>query len=502
MAQLGRKGGDVDILQKLELPFFTGFAMQVGVSLHIRLFMTSLRFFYRVLFPFLILVLATNTNAHPAPDGFAELTRRLSPSVVNISTSQRVDSQMPRFPEGSALEKFNDSFGPDSQTQNSMGSGFVIDPKGIIVTNNHVIEDADIVEVTFTDGTTLEAEIVGRDPATDLAVLRVTPEAPLPAVSLGDSDAAQTGEWVLAIGNPFGLGGSVSAGIISAIDRDISSGRYDQFIQTDAAINRGNSGGPLFNMDGAVIGVNSAILSPSGGSVGIAFSIPSNLVTEIVDELLDKGHIERGWIGVSVQSVTRAVAESYGLSGAQGAIVFSVTEDGPADEAGLVAGDLIIEFDGEKISGSRNLTALAAKAKAGAEVDVLFIREGEPKTVTLKVAPLKTDRVEAVSDHPAQNGGKPDLLLGMELAEPTPALRRRYSIRSDVEGLVVIGLEEGSDAIGKIELGDVIERIAWKDVSTLAQAREQIEEATKNSGRPVLVILNRHGETLRKALRP
>lgn len=440
--------------------------------------------------------------AHPAPDGFAKLTQRLSPAVVNISTSQKVQSEMPRFPEGSAIEKFNDFFGPENHTESSMGSGFVIDPSGVIVTNNHVIEGADIVEVTFFNGLVLAAEVVGRDPATDLAVLRVSPESPLPAVKLGNSDEALTGEWVLAIGNPFGLGGSVSAGIISARNRDISSGRYDQFIQTDAAINRGNSGGPLFNMAGEVIGVNSAILSPSGGSVGIAFSIPSNLVSEIVEELLSVGVVSRGWIGLSVQSVSQAVAKSYGLSKAQGAIVFSVTDDGPADDAGIRAGDLIIEFDSKEIDDSRNLTALAAKAKAGDNVDVLLIRAGKRKTVSILIGKLI---VENITDEPQSETGTtglPDLVLGMELALPTAELRRRYSIRSSVKGLVVIATLDGSDAARKLQDGDVIEQIAWKDVTNLAEAREQVAKAIADSDRPVLLIVNRRGETLRIALRP
>ncbi len=442
--------------------------------------------------------------AHPAPDGFAQLAKRLSPSVVNISTTQTVKSDMPRFPDGSSLEKFNDTFGPQSYVQGAMGSGFVIDPSGVIITNNHVIADADTVEVTFTDGTVLPAKIVGRDPATDLAVLRVNPKQPLAVVKFGDSDAALTGEWVLAIGNPFGLGGSISAGIISAIDRDISSGRYDQYIQTDAAINQGNSGGPLFNMAGDVIGVNSAILSPSGGSVGIAFSIPSNLAIEISDELLKNGHVDRGWIGVSVQSISQAVAQSYGLSDAHGAIVFSVSTDGPAEDAGILAGDLIIEFNGQKVTNSRGLTLMAAKAKVGQSIDLVLIREGDRKNIQVMVELLKPDEEVDQDDTSADTDEDAfaNLVLGMELTPPTTELRRRYSIRSSVRGLVVLATRDGSDAAQKIKPGDVIEQIAWKNVTTLDEAKQQAEAAMEKSERPVLVLVNRHGEVLRMALRP
>lgn len=449
----------------------------------------------------IVLALPTMVISHPAPDGFAELTKRLSPAVVNISTSQRVDNEMPRFPEGSSVEKFNDYFGPESRTQNSSGSGFVIDSKGIIITNNHVIEGADEVEVTFSDGSILVADIVGRDPATDLAVLRVHPKQALPAVALGDSDEALTGEWVLAIGNPFGLGGSVSAGIISARNRDISSGNYDQFIQTDAAINRGNSGGPLFNMSGEVIGVNSAILSPSGGSVGIAFSIPSNLAAEIVEQLLKYGFIERGWLGVSVNSVSSAVAESYGLGKAAGALVFSVGVDGPAEAAGVMAGDLIIEFDGKPVSDSRMLTGLAAKAKPRSRVDIVLIRQGERLKLEVEIGLLEQENIDLDTGEHSNEAGGPEFVLDMELAELTAELRRKFSIRSQVQGLIVLSTRKSSDAAAKIKVGDVIEQIAWTDISSVLQAKELVQVAQAKSDRPVLVIINRKGEVLRLAIR-
>ncbi|MEO1613552.1 MAG: trypsin-like peptidase domain-containing protein, partial [Pseudomonadota bacterium] len=290
--------------------------------------------------------------AHAAPESFADLAERLSPSVVNISTSQNVEApepgERPELPPGSPFEElFRDFFDqegrPGPRTQNSLGSGFVIDPEGFIVTNNHVIEDADEIVVNFADGSSLPATLVGTDPKTDVALLKVSPAEPLPFVKFGDSDTARVGDWVLAIGNPFGLGGSVSAGIISARNRDISSGPYDDFIQTDAAINRGNSGGPLFNMDGDVVGVNTAIISPSGGSIGIGFSVPSALVKNVVAQLREYGRTRRGWLGVRIQDVTDDIAEAIGLEEVAGALVTSVPE-GPAKESGMQDGDVILNF--------------------------------------------------------------------------------------------------------------------------------------------------------------
>ncbi|MEM7237035.1 MAG: trypsin-like peptidase domain-containing protein, partial [Pseudomonadota bacterium] len=303
----------------------------------------------------LAVVALTAQSATAKPDSFADLAERLSPSVVNISTSQTVERPAegaPQVPEGSPFEDlFRDFFDRRGQPQGprevqSLGSGFVISSEGYVVTNNHVIADADEIQVNFPDGTSLEATLIGTDPKTDLAVLKVEPDTPLPFVRFGDSSISRVGDWVLAIGNPFGLGGSVSAGIISARNRDIQAGPYDDFIQTDAAINRGNSGGPLFNMDGEVIGVNTAIISPSGGSIGIGFSVPSNLAKNVVAQLQEFGETRRGWLGVRIQQVNDEMAEALGLDEAMGALVADVTAGGPAQEAGIEAGDVIIKFDG------------------------------------------------------------------------------------------------------------------------------------------------------------
>ena len=301
----------------------------------------------RALFALIVMIAcAAGANAQPR-EGFAELAEALSPSVVNISAVQRMteDEALPTFPPGSPLERFNDLLGDGPRIANSLGSGFVIDADGIVVTNNHVIDEADEVEVTFPDGRTFPAEIVGRDPATDLAVLRIQADETFQAVPWGDSDAARVGDWVVAIGNPFGFGGSLTAGVISARGREIG-GRYDDYLQTDVAINQGNSGGPLFNMDGEVVGVNTAIFTPTGASVGISFSIPSNIAVTVVDQLLEYGETRRGWVGINVQPVTSDMARALGLPGPRGAIVSRVEEGGPAEAGGLRPGDVILAFNG------------------------------------------------------------------------------------------------------------------------------------------------------------
>lgn len=452
--------------------------------------------------PGLVLLLAPPVYANPAPDGFAKLAARLSPAVVNISTSQKVEGDLPLFPKGSPLERFNDTFGPNGpRTENSLGSGFVIDSKGIIITNDHVIKGADEIDVTFPDGTTLVAEIVGHDAATDLAVLRVKPQGELPVVPLGDSDTALSGDWVLAIGNPFGLGGSLSVGIVSARNRDIQSGRYDDFIQTDAAINKGNSGGPLFNMDGEVIGVNSAILSPSGGSVGIGFAIPSNLVRQVADQILEYGHTRRGWLGVQVRSVTREVAQTFGLDKATGAIVVSVTEDGPAQTAGLETGDLITRFDGKDITDSRALTRIAAESEIGDTVRLHYIRGRKPGVIQVTIGRLQEDEPTDLKPDTYRAEPSRGQILGMTLSVLDNTLRRRYNIRSGVGGLVVTDIAKGSDAASKIRVGDVVEEIGWKAVTTLDQARARLAELAKVNKGPVALLINRHGELLPRALK-
>lgn len=430
-----------------------------------------------------------------SPDGFSELSKRLMPSVVNISTSQRViQAGLPEFPQGSPMERFNDLFGRDDdgfRRTSSLGSGFVISEEGYIVTNNHVIEGADEIEVGFADGRTYPAELIGRDPETDIAVLKIESAQPFPAVKFADSDAAEVGDWVIAIGNPFGLGGSVSAGIISARSRDINAGSYDDFIQTDAAINRGNSGGPLFTLEGDVVGVNTAIISPTGGSVGIGFSVPSNLASIIVDQLIDEGRVRRGWLGVNIQSVDAALAKTYGLTTPAGVIVTSVEDDSPGDDAGLRVGDLILRFDGELISETRQLSRRVAEAELGEAIKVNIIRETNRRELTVTLRERETENTEEPETDPT-----PPIFVGandygLKLIEVSEDARRRWRIPAPVKGALVDMVDPDGPAYGQLEKGDVITEINFKPVRTPVEADKLFE--SEGGSDPLLVKVMRHG---------
>ncbi|PWE17051.1 serine protease [Marinicauda salina] len=462
----------------------------------------------RALFAVLLFVAAAS-GAHAQPrEGFADLAEELSPAVVNISAAQRMSERegLPTFPPGSPLERFNDLLGEEPRIENSLGSGFVIDSEGVVITNNHVIENADEIEVILHDGRILPAEIVGRDPATDLAVLRVEPEAPLPAVPFGDSDAARVGDWVVAIGNPFGFGGSLTAGVISARGREIG-GRYDDYLQTDVAINRGNSGGPLFNMDGEVIGVNTAIFSPTGTSVGISFSIPSAVAVPVIDQLLEYGETRRGWIGVNVQPVTPDMAAALGLSSPRGAVVSRVDPEGPAGEAGLEPGDLILAFGGQPVPDDRRLPRIVAETEPGARADVDILRRGEAITLEVEVARLDEEGAgpptpRAAEDPADEPTAAQSSLFGLTLSPLTDALRREWRVHPDAEGLLVVEVDPDSDAAGKVRAGDVVEEIAWTRIETIDEAREVAEDAAGAGGEPVLFTLNRDGQFVLQTVRP
>ncbi|MFN3935815.1 DegQ family serine endoprotease [Parvibaculum sp.] len=458
----------------------------------------------------LVLFSAVQASARPAPNGFADLAERLSPAVVNISTSQVLaprDMEIPGLPEDSPLKDFFDEFleqqrrgGP--QRVQSLGSGFVIDPSGVVVTNNHVIEGADRIEVTFTDGTTLPAVIAGTDPKTDLAVLRVESDKPLPHVDLGDSGSLRVGDWVIAIGNPFGLGGTVTAGIVSALNRDIHAGNYDDFIQTDAAINRGNSGGPLFNLDGQVVGVNSAIISPSGASVGIGFAVPSSTVKPIVAQILEYGETRRGWIGVRIQTVTPEIAESLGLGSSRGAMIAGLTDDGPAAQAGLEPGDVVLAFDGRNIATMRDLPRVVAEAKIGSTVDVQIFRDGETLTRKITVAQLQEE--SAAEAAPAEE--KPELaetvVLGLGLASLNDDLRRRFNVAEGLSGVIVIEVDPLSAAAERgVQPGDVIVQVAQRAVASPEDVKRIVESEEKAGRKSVLLRLIAGGETRFVALR-
>ena len=469
-----------------------------------------MRSIFAVLLASLALATAPAAVLAQPNDGFADLAERLSPAVVNISAAQRLDGdgELPSFPPGSPLERFNSIFGDAPRIANSLGSGFIIDPSGIVVTNNHVIDDADEVEVALPDGRAFPAEVLGIDSVTDLAVLRIETDEELPFVAFGDSDSARVGDWVIAIGNPFGLGGSLSAGVVSARGRE-AGGRYDDYIQTDVAINTGNSGGPLFDMDGDVIGVNTLILSPTGASVGISLSIPSNLAAPIVAQLEEYGETRRGWLGVSVQRVTPELAESFDLERPYGAIVTRVEPGGPGDEAGLERGDLILEFDGQEVANDRALPRMVAATEAGAEVRIRLIRGTARVAVNATVGRLESEtgaadageEDEAAPESPVLDGPE-DQVFGMTLSAIDASLRRRFRVHPDAEGVLVIEVDPSSDAAGKVRPGDVIEEVEFSSVETIEDVRRLAAQASGEDGRPVRFQLNRGGQYVLQSIRP
>jgi len=447
-------------------------------------------------------------QAQQGPASVADLADNLMSAVVNISTSQKVSQigrrnlPTPRVPEGSPFQEFFDDLFPrgdeegrnSPRTRNSLGSGFVLSEEGIIITNNHVIADADEITVNFSDGSKLVAELVGTDPKTDIAVLRVEPEKPLKAVSFGDSDTARIGDWVMAIGNPFGLGGTVTLGIVSAVGRDISSGPYDNFIQTDASINRGNSGGPLFNMNGDVVGINTAIISPSGGSIGIGFSIPANLATKVVDQLVEFGETRRGWLGVQIQTVTDEIAESLGLEKAAGALVSGVVKDGPAEKSGVLSGDIILEFDGKVVEEMRDLPIIVADTAVEKEVDVLVLRKGEKQTIGVTLGRLEDGEKQLASlstgqDQPADEPTTKNM-LGLQLSEIDQKTRDEAKISDDLKGLFITDVEGGSAAQDKgIQKGEIIVQIGQEPVETLEEAEKQIADLKEQGRKNALLMV-------------
>jgi serine protease Do len=433
-------------------------------------------------------------------EGFGDLAERLMPSVVNIATTQRIDG-VGGPPRGRGdRNRFGDLFGDDALNEvSSLGSGFVVSAQGVIVTNNHVIEGADQVEVVFQDGERLKAEILGRDPATDIAVLKVNASRPLPFVRFGAANSYRVGDLVIAIGNPFGLGGSVSAGIISARNRNISAGRYDDFIQTDAAINRGNSGGPLFNMAGEVIGVNTAIVSPSGGSVGVGFAAPADLVQGVVSQIIQYGETRRGWLGVRIGLVTPDAAQRAGLQRPRGALITGITPNSPAARAGLQAGDIILKFDGKDVVEGRNLTRFVADTPINKTVAVEYARGARRMTANVTVLRLDEGRPPPLLAS-RQEDGRPVVqdraqegrVLGLTLSTLTPQLRQRFGVGLEARGLLVVAVDAGSDAAGKIQPGDVIVEMQFEEVETISEAQRVVQRAPPS--RPVLLYVNRGGD--------
>ena len=468
-------------------------------------------------------------SARPAPDSFADLAAKLLPSVVNISTTQTLKSdrgrehtgpEIPQFPPGSPFEEFFKDFfehgmpksgRPDAQPRKatSLGSGFIIDPAGYVVTNNHVIADADEISVILHDDTNLKAELVGRDTKTDIALLKVKTDKPLSAAAWGDSDAARVGDWVLAIGNPFGLGGSVTAGILSARQRDINSGPYDDFLQTDASINRGNSGGPMFNMDGQVIGINTAIYSPSGGSIGIGFAIPSALAKAIVAELQNEPdhNVHRGWLGVRIQAVTDEIAESLGLDKARGALIASVSENGPAQAAGIQAGDVVLSFDGREVSDMRRLPRLVAETPVGRSVPMTLWRKRKENSVQVTVGRLEeSDQQQASAQDTPKKTAKDEAgvvkTLGLTLSGVTADLKEKFSLAGDAKGVVVVDVAKDSPAAAKgVRPGDLIMEAAQEEVKSPGEVSNKIDEAKKSGRKSILLLVERQGDLRFIALR-
>jgi len=459
------------------------------------------------------------------PDGIADVAEKVIDAVVNISTSQTVEAKggpgggegrgaTPQLPPGSPFEEFFDDFfknrrgGPGSprgggdmqpHKTNSLGSGFIIDTAGIAVTNNHVIADADEINVIMNDGTKIKAELVGVDKKTDLAVLKFKPVKPLVAVKFGDSDKLRLGEWVIAIGNPFSLGGTVTAGIVSARNRDIASGPYDNYIQTDAAINRGNSGGPLFNLDGEVIGVNTLIISPTGGSIGIGFAVPSKTVAGVVDQLRQFGELRRGWLGVRIQQVTDEIAESLNIKPARGALIAGVEDKGPAKPAGIEPGDVVVKFDGKDIKEPKDLSRVVADTAVGKEVDVVIIRKGEEQTRKVTLGRLEdTDKPTPASVKTPEPAEKPvtQRALGLDLATLSKDLRSRYKIKDSVKGVIITNVDGTSDAAEKrLTAGEVIVEVAQEAVSNAADVKKRIDQLKKDGKKSVLLLVsNAEGE--------
>ena len=437
-----------------------------------------------------------------APESLAPLVEKVSPAVVNITTSTTVTAPVgPQgiVPEGSPFEDlfrdFQDRNGGNGAPRNSsaLGSGFVISNDGYVITNNHVIEDADEIRIEFRDGMELEAKVVGVDKNIDIALLKVEHDVDLPFVQFGNSDISKVGDWVMAVGNPLGQGFSVSVGIISARNRELS-GAYDDYIQTDAAINRGDSGGPLFNMDGEVVGVNTAILSPNGGSIGIGFSMSSNVVAPVVDQLREFGEVRRGWLGVNIGNVTDDMAEALGLSDTSGAIVLDVF-DGPALDAGLKSMDIIISFDGQDVGSSGELVRLVGKTAVGKTVNAIIVREGSEQTLSITLGQRPDPDALAQRQEIVPKKEEPKTILGMSLIEITDVQRQEMDLPSESSGLIVMEVEEESVAFDKgIRPGDIISDAGQKAVSTLGDFLTRIDEAKKAGRESVLLLVRRDGQ--------
>ncbi len=445
-------------------------------------------------------------QARTAPDSFADLADRLLPSVVNISSTQVVEGRQgqiaPQLPPGSPLEDlFRDFFnqqqnqGQQPRRATSLGSGFIVSKDGYVVTNNHVIEDASEINVVLQDDTSLTAKVIGRDRRTDIAVLKVEPgDIKLTPAKFGDVKKLRVGDWVVAIGNPFGLGGTVTAGIVSARGRDIQSGPYDDYIQTDASINRGNSGGPLFNLQGEVVGVNTAIFSPSGGSVGIGFAVPASTAEPIIKQLIKRGAVQRGWLGVQIQRVTPEIAESLGLESDMGALVSRVLPDGPAEKAELKQGDVILAFNNRAVETMRQLPRIVAETEVGATVPVEVWRDTKKVTLKVNIAELEDDAAQVAARNPNSGGksAKPQELdeLGLTLSGITDNLKKRFELKEDAKGVVVTEVKgAGPSAEKGLRPGDLIVEVSQEEVADPGDVARKVKEAAEAGRKSVLLLV-------------
>ncbi len=444
-------------------------------------------------------------------EGFADLIEQLAPAVVNVSTEQIIteennNTRFPKLPDGSLFEEFREFFErmePFFMERNqnisrevvSLGSGFVIDENGIIVTNYHVITNAKEITVTLSDNTQVKAKILSKDPKTDLAVLKIDTDKKLPFVKFGDSDKARVGDRVIAVGNPFGLGGSVSTGIVSAIARNINIGTVSDFIQTDAAINKGNSGGPLFNMNGEVIGINTAIFSPSGGNVGVGFAIPSNIAKPVIKLLKEGKKVEHGWVGVKVQAITKEAADSLGLKETQGALVAEVTKGSPADKAGVKVGDVIIEFNGIKISKMAQLPQAVSKTEVSKKVNIKLYRKNEVIDLAIRVGKLQDDDLENLAKGEGEDSQSD--YIGLIISSLSNELRKENNLSDDIEGIIVLKVDTRSDAFAKgIRRGDIITHINQNKIKNADEFTKVIMQVKKENKESILLLVSRQGNSL------
>jgi serine protease Do len=445
------------------------------------------------------------------PSTFADLAEKVTPAVVTITSSHKVErqSEMPdvpfQFPPGSPFEDFFRHF-REQQGQGgtehvrALGSGFVIDASGYVVTNNHVVDQATDIEVKLSTGKEYPAKLIGTDAKTDLALLKIDAGQSLPMVKFADSDKLRIGDWVMSVGNPFGLGGTVTTGVLSARGRDIHSGPFDDFLQIDAAINQGNSGGPTFNLAGEVVGINTAIYSPNGGSVGIGFAIPANLAKPVLAQLREHGSVERGWLGVGIQPVTPEIAAAIGLDEPSGALVMKVEPDSPASKANLHKGDVIVGFNGQKVDALHDLTRLVADTRAGTKVNLEVWRDKRRETLTVEIAKLQPERVASAEDEPAveeDGNGQTVKALGAKLAALTPDLRQELNVPEEVTGVVITDIDsDGAAAEQGLDSGDIIVQVGQKPVRTPADVAKIVSAAVEARQQAVLLLVNHRGDEL------